>query len=285
VEASIDFDVDDLPPRALAPELAQASARLETLLANAERGIIYRQGIRVAIVGRPNVGKSSLLNRLLGTSRAIVTDVPGTTRDTLEEMLNLQGIPVVLVDTAGIAAATRDPVERLGIERSQAALAQADLALLVLDASEPLTDADWTIAGLIDSRPAITVLNKIDLVAIEVPRLLSGLPPRLRAPAVPISALTGDGLDALEEAIVDRVLSGQVITSSAPLVTHPRHKDALARAHASVEAAQAALREGLPADCVAIDLTGAVNALGEITGQTVTDDLLETVFGKFCIGK
>lgn len=285
VEASIDFDVDDLPPRDLTPELAQASARLEALLTSAERGIIYRQGIRVAIVGRPNVGKSSLLNRLLGTSRAIVTDIPGTTRDTLEETLNLQGIPVVLVDTAGIAAATRDPVERLGIERSQAALAQADLALLVLDASEPLTDADWTIAGLIDSRPAITVLNKIDLLAAEMPRLLSRLPSRLRSPAVPISALTGEGLDALEEAIVDQVLSGQVITSNAPLVTHPRHQDALARAHASVEAAQAALGEGLPADCVAIDLTGAVNALGEITGQTVTDDLLETIFGKFCIGK
>ncbi len=280
VEASIDFDVDDLPSRDLTLELAQAAARLEALLTNAERGIIYRQGIRVAIVGRPNVGKSSLLNRLLGTSRAIVTEIPGTTRDTLEETLNVQGIPVILVDTAGIAAAARDPVERLGIERSRAALAQADLALLVLDVSEPLTEADWAIAALLDSKPAIAVLNKIDrLDAAPLPP--SGLP----LPSVPLSALTGEGLDALETAIADQVFSGRVISSDAPLVTHPRHKDALARAHASVESAQAALRQGLPVDCVAIDLTAAINALGEITGQTVSDDLLETIFGAFCIGK
>ena len=152
------------PSARSAPTWPQAAERLADLLADADRGIIYRQGVRAAIVGRPNVGKSSLLNRLLRTSRAIVTDIPGTTRDTLEETLNLQGVPVVLVDTAGISQAAADPVERLGIERSRAALAGADLALLVLDASQPLTDADRAIAALADGKPTIVVLNKIDLL-------------------------------------------------------------------------------------------------------------------------
>ncbi|MGD8624523.1 MAG: tRNA uridine-5-carboxymethylaminomethyl(34) synthesis GTPase MnmE, partial [Anaerolineae bacterium] len=164
LEASLDFVEDELPDREIGPDLEAAGEALSRLLADADRGIIYRQGIRAAIVGRPNVGKSSLLNRLLRTSRAIVTDIPGTTRDTLEETLNLQGIPVILVDTAGIAAGTRDPIERLGIERSRAALAQADLALLVVDASCPPESADREIAALVAGKPAILVLNKIDLV-------------------------------------------------------------------------------------------------------------------------
>ena len=242
--------------------------------------------MRAAIVGRPNVGKSSLLNRLLRTSRAIVTDIPGTTRDTLEETLNLQGIPMVLVDTAGIAAQAQDPIERMGIERSRAALAQADLALLVVDASQPLTAADQAIAALVGGRPAIVVLNKVDLLGGKLParggthaRLLNG------CPHVPVSALTGEGQAALEEAMVETVFSGQAIASEAPLVTSPRHKEALKRALDHLYAAHAAYQEGQLADLVSIDLTAAVNALGEITGQTASEDLVETIFGNFCIGK
>jgi tRNA modification GTPase len=281
LEASIDFEEDEIPEMEIEPSLEQAVGDLALLLADAERGIIFRQGVRTAIVGRPNVGKSSLLNRLLRTSRAIVTEIPGTTRDTLEETLNLQGIPVVLVDTAGIAARTEDPIERLGIERSRAALARADLALLVLDASEPLGDPDRAIAALIGEKPAIVVLNKIDLVERRHAVRCS----ILDAPCVSVSALTGEGLQDLEEAIVENVFDGQVTASEAPVVTSPRHKEALNRALDHVNAARAAHDSGISTDLIAIDVTAAVNALGEITGQTAGEDLIETIFGNFCVGK
>jgi tRNA modification GTPase len=286
LEASIDFAEDEIPDRDLGPDLEQARDRLVQLLADADRGIIYRQGVRTAIVGRPNVGKSSLLNRLLRTSRAIVTDIPGTTRDTLEETLNLQGIPMVLVDTAGITARSKDPVEQIGIERSRAALGQADLALLVVDASQPPTPADQAIAALVGSRPAIVALNKIDLLGGRLSArgathagLLNG------CPHVPISALTGEGQADLEEALVETVFSGQATASEAPLVTSPRHKEALKRALDHVHAAHTAYQEGRLADLVSIDLTASVNVLGEITGQTASEDLIEAIFGNFCIGK
>jgi tRNA modification GTPase len=289
LEASIDFAEDEIPERDIEADLEEAGDALSALLADADRGIIYRQGVRAAIIGRPNVGKSSLLNRLLRTSRAIVTDIPGTTRDTLEETLNLQGVPVVLVDTAGITSATKDPIEQLGIERSRAALAVADLALLVLDASQPLTDADHAIAALVGDKTAIVVLNKVDLLTsaarAQDARPTGHCPILDTACCVPVSALTGEGLEALEETIVEAVFSGQVSASEAPAVTSPRHKEALNRALEQVSAARTASRAGLSADLVAIDLTAAVNTLGEITGQTASDDLLEIIFENFCIGK
>jgi tRNA modification GTPase len=247
LEASLDFAEDEIPERDIEPDLQHVHRRLTRLLADADRGIIYRQGVRAAIVGRPNVGKSSLLNRLLRTSRAIVTDIPGTTRDTLEETLNLQGIPVVLVDTAGITATTQDLIERLGIQRSRDALSQADLALFVLDASQPLTDADQAIAASVGDKPAIVVLNKIDLV--EEPYQTAHLP-------------------------------HWPVLHSCPCV-----KEALHQALDHVDAAHRAHLAGLSADLVSIDVTAAVNALGEITGQTASEDLIETIFGSFCIGK
>jgi tRNA modification GTPase len=278
-EASLDFAEDEIPPQDVGRDLAEAATGLQGLLADADRGIVYRQGVRVAIVGRPNVGKSSLLNRLLRTNRAIVTDIPGTTRDTLEETLNLQGIPVVLVDTAGIQSEPEDPVEKLGVERSRAALAQADLALLVIDASQPLTGADRAIAGLVQERPSIVVANKVDLLAGARPA--AAVP----AAAVRISALTGEGLDALEQALVDTVLSGQVTASEAPAVTNPRHKQALERALDHVRAAGAAHARGELPELLAIDLSAAVQALGEITGQAAGEDLIEAIFSNFCVGK
>jgi tRNA modification GTPase len=281
LEASIDFEEDEIPERDIGSDLEQSGVAIAQLLADADRGIIYRQGIRAAIVGRPNVGKSSLLNRLLRTSRAIVSDIPGTTRDTLEETLNLQGVPVVLVDTAGIAEGAEDPIERLGIERSRSALAQADLALLVVDASQPLDDADRTIAALVGDKTAIVVENKIDL-PVAAPVMES---PIAGATCVQVSALTGQGLEALEEAIVGTVLSGHVAASEAPVVTSPRHKDALGRALDHLHAARAAHRDGQLIDLLAIDVSAAVNALGEITGQTASEDLVEAIFSTFCIGK
>jgi len=280
LEASIDFVEDEIPPRDVGPELEVAQKRLSELLASAEQGIIYRQGVRVAIVGRPNVGKSSLLNALLRTSRAIVTPIPGTTRDTLEETLNLRGVPVILVDTAGITQSTEDVIERLGIERSRTALAQADLALLVVDGSEPLTPADQEIADLIGKQPAIVVVNKSDLLTIApADRLLP------EAPHIRISALTGAGLDELEAAIIEQVMGGRVLVSDVPLVSRPRHQALLARAQEHVVAARASLLAGLPEDFLAIDVRAAINALGELTGERASEDLLDTIFAEFCIGK
>jgi tRNA modification GTPase len=302
LEASIDFVEDEIPVQDIGPALGEARASLSHLLADADRGIIYRQGIRTAIIGRPNVGKSSLLNRLLRTGRAIVTDIPGTTRDTLEETVNLEGIPVVLVDTAGITADTEDPIERLGVERSRVALTQADLALLVVDASQPLCSADEDIAALVGGKPALVALNKIDLlhtVGSPRPGPESGpdaagqgsLPTQhphcsiLNAPCIPISARTGEGLQDLEATIVRIVLAGQVKASQAPLVTSPRHKQALSQALDHLNSALAGYNHGQLADMLAIDVTAAIHALGEITGQTASEDLLETIFGNFCIGK
>jgi len=279
LEATIDFVEDEIPHRDIQPELAELEEEITELLANAEQGIIYRQGMRVAIVGRPNVGKSSLLNALLRASRAIVTPIPGTTRDTVEESCNLQGIPLTLVDTAGIGA-TENPIERLGIERSRQALAQADLVLLVVDGSQPLQAEDWEIAHAVGARPTLVVVNKLDLPQrVE----LDGFLPQ--APRIPLSALTGEGVDRLEQTIVDMVFSGRVITSQTPLVSHPRHQALLQQARDAVRAAWTAMAQGLPNDLAAIDLTQAVASLGQITGQTVSEDLLEVVFANFCVGK
>ena len=289
LEASLEFAEDEIPEQNIGPELEQAIADLSHLLSEAERGLIYRQGVRTAIIGRPNVGKSSLLNLLLRTSRAIVTDIPGTTRDTLEETLNLDGIPVVLVDTAGITVKTADPIERLGIERSRVALDQAALALLGVDASQPLLSADHAIAALVGDKPGIVVLNKIDLLdersSPEQDRAGYAQCSILEAPCLPISALTGEGLGKLEKAIVETILSGQVTAGEAPMVTSPRHKEALSQALDSVNTAHRGLQDGQLVDMLAIDLAAAVNALGEITGQTASEDLVETIFGTFCVGK
>lgn len=275
--ARIDFPEDEIEEQdALAPIRASRQA-LQKLIATADSGMVYRNGIRTAIVGRPNVGKSSLLNRLLGENRAIVTPIPGTTRDTLEEVLNLRGVPFVLVDTAGITRST-DPVESLGIERSHRAIQQAALVLWVLDLSEPLTGADGQIRDLLEGRTVLAVANKSDLPTRAD---LGGIP----FPIVRISALTGDGLDELKETLVGLALGGRALGSDAYLVTNARHRQALERAEQHLAEAQRGLEANLPDDFVTIDLSAALTALGEITGETVTEDLLEIIFSRFCVGK
>ena len=278
LEASIDFPEDEIPACELRPALLKGSAAIEELLSQANQGMIYRQGVRTAIIGKPNVGKSSLLNALLRASRAIVTPIPGTTRDTLEETINLQGIPLVLVDTAGIANSD-DLIERLGIERSRQALEQADLVLMVVDGSQPCGAEDEEIAALVGDKPALLVVNKIDLPQRGEINLL---PQQRRAR---ISALTGEGLPELEQALVEMIFGGEVTSSSLPLVSNARHEDALRRALRHLRDALRTQEEGLPADFVAIDLRAALDALGEITGETAGEDLLEAIFGSFCVGK
>lgn len=297
IQAMVEFPEDEIPAAEMAGPLADALDHLKALLATADAGMVYRHGVKTAIVGRPNVGKSSLLNALLHVDRAIVTDIPGTTRDSLEEVVSLQGVPICLVDTAGIAS-TNDPVERLGVERSRQILASADLVLIVLDASAPLSDDDKGILLSVEENwpgmaegegpgdaaaRIILVLNKADLPGFvaekEAHQLLPG------AKVVHLSALTGIGLQDLEKTILEVVLVNQPTSSEALLVTNVRHKEALRRAVESLAAALTGFESGLPLDLTAIDLQVALEALGEITGETVTDDLLERIFRDFCIGK
>lgn len=275
--ARIDFPEDEVEERDIREPLEKAQVSLGNLIANSDAGMVYRQGVRTAIVGRPNVGKSSLLNRLLRQSRAIVTSVPGTTRDTLEETMNIKGVPFILIDTAGIIESA-NVVEALAVERSRKVIEQADFVLLVIDTSEPLTQSDSDIIALLSEKTVLVVANKLDLPRRadldELPWL-----------QVSTSALTGEGLEDLEAAMVNTVLGGKIVTSDALLVTNPRHKEALERSAKHLRLARVAVEEKLPDDFVTIDLTAALNALGEITGETVTDELLDTIFSRFCIGK
>lgn len=285
MEAEIDFvddDVPPMPPAKVAATLDDLDARLNVILAGADRGILQRHGIRVAIVGSPNVGKSSLLNALLATERAIVTEVPGTTRDVLEESFDFDGVPVVLSDTAGIRQ-TDDLVERLGVERSAQALTGADIALLVLDASRPLIEADHeALRGVRDAaKPSILTLNKRDLPGALGRADVAGLVPG--AITCRTSASESDLTElyaALRETIGGTTPNGDLAT-----VASVRHKQALLHASEELQGSRRAVAEGLPADFVTVGLRGAVLALGEITGESATEDLLDTIFAKFCIGK
>jgi tRNA modification GTPase len=277
--ARVDFPDDDVPERDVLPELNRAAAQLDALIHQANQGMIYRQGVRTAIVGRPNVGKSSLLNRLLGQERAIVTPFPGTTRDTVSETIDLQGIPLVLVDTAGISA-SHDPIESLGIERSRVVIAQADLVLLLVDGSVPPASADQVVADLVGSKQALLVLNKSDLSPAY--NYISLLP---AVPHYSISALTGAGMDSLQQGIVSLLLKHQITASNESIVGNPRHQQALSGAAEAVAAVCRASQRGDYTDLLTIDLSEAIRLLGEITGEAASDDLLATIFGSFCIGK
>lgn len=302
IEASIDFPEDDVPtPQAeeLSPLVADAQQQVAALLAGSEQGRLYRQGLRTVIIGRPNVGKSSLLNALLRTERAIVTPVAGTTRDTVEEVANLRGIPLHLVDTAGITP-TDDPVEQIGVQRSRAAAEHADVVLLVFDGSEPLTVQDRQVStelralgfGLSSEedqisthyrRPVVIVVNKADREPrIERAELEAMWP---QAPIVTLSTLTTVGLPDLENTLAELVQAGKGLHSESVLVTSARHQEALRRAAEHLQAAQVSLAQTLPLDFVSIDLRASYTVLGEVTGETASDDLLDRIFSEFCIGK
>jgi tRNA modification GTPase len=304
IEASIDFPEEEVPPpdpTELAQLLDEARYTIDRLLEGAERGRIVREGLRVALVGRPNVGKSSLLNALLGTERAIVTSFPGTTRDTIEERASIAGIPVQLVDTAGLTPSS-DPIERIGVERSREAARSADLLLFVLDGGEPLQPLDLAAAAElhaltlyadrqdVSSGPAakpprvLLVVNKADLPRMVdeqgVRELWDG------ARIVYSSALSTEGVATLVQSISDLVLGGESeIGGGETLVTSARHSDALRRALEHLDAARQTLAEDVPLDFVSIDLRSTLEAMGEITGETAGDDLLDRIFSEFCIGK
>ncbi len=276
IEATIDFpeEVGELDSAACEAALADADRQIADLLATADSGILVREGLSVVLAGRPNVGKSSLLNALLRTNRAIITSIPGTTRDVLEETVNLSGVPVRLSDTAGLRE-TMDEVEQLGVARTRGRIDAADLILLVLDAEAGETPDDADLRQLIAGRPHFVVWNKWDLSAQPVP------PPD----GVAVSALTGRNLDALEAAILQYALGGAASLPESALVAHARHKQALSAASLQIEAARQSLAADLPADFASIDLRGALNTLGTITGETATEDIITEIFSRFCIGK
>ncbi|MGQ9549462.1 MAG: tRNA uridine-5-carboxymethylaminomethyl(34) synthesis GTPase MnmE [Roseiflexus sp.] len=287
--ALVDFPEDEVEPQDIETPLATAVQALDTLVASAQHGIIYRQGARAVLIGRPNAGKSSLLNALLRVDRAIVTPIPGTTRDTLEETASLGGVPVVLTDTAGIVESD-DPVERLGVMRSRQAVMQANLALLVVDVTIPATDNDREIVALTTGKRTILTLNKIDLIGVDLSPVAARQREyeQIRGKAfdamVSVSALTGQGLEELS-ATVARQLLGTPLAADGRLVTNVRHRDALVRALEHARDALAGFRQGVSPDLLAVDLTAAMNAIGEVTGESVGEDLLHAIFSRFCIGK
>ncbi len=279
VEAHIDFPDEDIAPDTrgkLLERLRDASRFIDQLLQTASEGQLLRRGIRAAIIGRPNVGKSSLLNQLLGHDRAIVSPIPGTTRDTIEETANVRGIPVVFIDTAGLREGT-DEIEIEGIRRSRGTLASAELILHVLDGAEPLSADDQVLLSEFADKKRLIVRNKSDLPRrLELPVSLS---------AIDVSCATGDGIERLKDAIKEKVWAGQIGAEMLEAMINSRHEDALRRGRAGIDRAASALDSDLGLELVALDLRIAADAVGEIVGKTTTDDLLDAIFSQFCIGK
>lgn len=282
VEARIDFE-DDLPPLdepAIRHQLATVRAHVTQLLATAEQGELLRTGLKVAIVGRPNVGKSSLLNAWSRCDRAIVTDLPGTTRDLVESQLVVGGIPIQVLDTAGIRDAT-DQVEQIGVARSRQAAQAADLVLLTIDASVGWTPADQALYQLVGDRPLILIVNKIDLVAT------ASLPP-LPDPTLPVvytAAAQNQGIEALEQAILKTIQADQLSASNLDFTVNQRQAAALTQAQTALGQVQHTIDQQLPLDFWTIDLRIAIQALGSITGHDITESMLDEIFSRFCIGK
>ncbi len=283
VEARIDFE-EDLPPldeHGIQAQIQQVTDTVTHLLATADRGELLRTGLKVAIVGRPNVGKSSLLNAWSRSDRAIVTDLPGTTRDVVESQLVVGGIPVQVLDTAGIRDAT-DQVEQLGVERSRKAAQDADLVLLTLDAQVGWTEDDAQIYQQVQHRPLILILNKIDLLTPTNP---IALPPTLDHARVSTSATHHQGIEALEDAILTIANQGGVTAANLDVAINQRQAAALHRAKQALVHVQDTIQQQLPLDFWSIDLRDAIQALGEITGEDITESVLDRIFSRFCIGK
>lgn len=285
VEASIDFPEEDLDfwdGSELFSRIIAVKERLTGLVETARYGRIIREGISTVIIGRPNVGKSSLLNALLGEDRAIVTPIPGTTRDTIEETINLRGIPLRVIDTAGLRSGG-DIVEKEGLRRTKRSLEQADLILLILDASVQLTPDDREIISEVRERKGIVVLNKTDCpVLIEAEEVKSLLPEHK---LINISAIHRSGLDNLREAIIQTVLGGEIIASDSLMVSNLRHQQALSAAIKSLKEAVATVEAGGSPELIALDLRDALDQASLISGETVTEDILDHIFANFCIGK
>jgi tRNA modification GTPase len=289
LEAGIDFaedDVDVTPATEIARRIAELIPPLAALEASFARGRIVHDGLTMAIVGRPNAGKSSLFNRLVERDRAIVTATPGTTRDLVTERISLDGIPLELVDTAGLREAFEE-VEQLGIARSREALADAAIVLVVLDATQPLNQEEHGVLAAVQGRPALVAINKSDLAASEedegVLRADHSAASEFGLPSVPTSALTGDGISALREKIVALATGGAAAEPG--MLTNIRQQQAVTTAQAALNDAARANQTAVPHEMILLDLYRALWALDSLTGQTTPDDILNLIFSTFCIGK
>ena len=286
VEVNIDYpeydDVEEMTTKLLKEKAIEIKQRIEQLLKTASQGKIMREGLATALVGRPNVGKSSLLNHLLHEDKAIVTDVAGTTRDVIEEYVNVSGVPLKLSDTAGIRE-TDDKVEKIGVERSKKAIEQSDLVLLVLNAAESLTKEDLELIRLTNDKKRIIILNKTDLEEKLDRKELAEISEN--APVYATSILKNEGVEALEEAISKLFFNGIENSQSTVMVTNARHVALLKKAQNSLDSVLEGISSGMPVDLVQIDMTEAWNLLGEITGESYEDELLDQLFSQFCLGK
>jgi tRNA modification GTPase len=281
LEASLDFPDEGyhfLDSESAAREILAVVERIDALVADAGRGRLVREGAQVAIVGRPNSGKSSLFNRLAGAGRAIVTDIPGTTRDLVTEVVDIAGVAVTLVDTAGLRAAAADAVEQEGIARAHAARRVAALTIVVLDGSQPPAPDDREILAVSEGTPRVVVANKSDLEPAWPAGAFRGVE------ILPVSAKTGAGIDALRDGLTAG-LAGREGLRDTPAVTNMRHADLMARAAEALRRAAAAAAAGTPEEFVAADVSDARARLEEITGARTPDDVLHAIFDRFCIGK
>lgn len=286
IEAAIDFpeeEVDDVLTYDIQKNVVELRNKIASLLKTAHAGRILRDGLLTAIIGKPNVGKSSLLNSLLREERAIVTEIPGTTRDSIEEYANVGGIPLRIIDTAGIRA-TDDVVERIGVEKARSYVREASLILALFDASRPLDEEDAEILKLVKGRDAILLLNKDDLTPVVTPDTLHERVKK-EVPVITISTRTKDGLEALTQEITKKVYAGTQAGEEGSFVTDARQAEVLRQADEHLAAAIRTIEDDMGLDFISIDLRSAWEKLGELTGETVGEDIINEIFSKFCIGK
>ncbi|WP_273328047.1 tRNA uridine-5-carboxymethylaminomethyl(34) synthesis GTPase MnmE [Vallitalea guaymasensis] len=285
IEASIDYpeyDYEELGEDMVLNNLDGIKEKVSKLLNSADDGKIIREGIKTVIVGKPNVGKSSLMNALLNEDRAIVTDVAGTTRDVLEEYMNIKGIPLRIIDTAGIRE-TEDIVEKIGVNKSEELVQEADLVIMMLDASSDLTEEDRYIFNLIKNKKTIVLLNKIDLPVRITEEFVNEEVKNTKI--ISTSLKDNKGLDDIEKAIKDMFLIGDINFNDNLYITNIRHKVSLENAIDSLNSVKESIEMGMPEDCWSIDLKNSYDYLGEITGDSVNDDIIHQIFSQFCLGK
>ncbi len=285
IEVSIDFpdeDIEEVTYNQLEKDAKKVYEKIDNLLSTADRGRILRDGLNTVILGKPNVGKSSLLNAILRENRAIVTDVPGTTRDIIEEYVNIDGIPLKIVDTAGIRD-TEDLVEKIGVDRAKEMVDKADLIIAVFDMSEDLSKEDKKIIDIIQNKKSIILLNKTDLpVKLNEKQIRKILPDKK---IINTSIVKGIGLDELINSIKDMFYSGEMDIKNEVVITNVRHKNQLLKAKNNIEDGLEAIKLNMPLDCIEVDIRNCWKNLGEISGDTVTEDILDKIFSEFCIGK
>ena len=285
IEVSIDYpeyDEDEPLAEDFKDDIRALNEKLKQLLATADTGKMIREGIKTAIVGQPNVGKSSLLNALLEENKAIVTDIPGTTRDIVEAYLNIEGMPFLLLDTAGIRE-TEDVVEKIGVERSKASIEQADIILMLIDSSRALDEEEIALIDQLKGRQVIFVLNKVDLSPVITEEILKTY--IHEQPIIRISAMKQEGLNALRQAMKHFIVNKGISIGQEATISNQRQKQSLVKAIESLEKVEDTIDMGMPEDCIAIDLHDAYGHLGNIVGEALKDEIINELFTRFCLGK